>query len=141
MKIERIEMLTNDIIASVKSKKMHLICNATPEGRVCSQVVKGELGMNEMLLVQCCEKVNSLKEVGTLFSEYYVTLFPHCKGVDLDQAIMDVFEANEGYLQTEKMVFDFEGFEFISPELIEMIIMEKWKDKKLCKEIAIVSKK
>jgi hypothetical protein len=87
------------------------------------------------------EKVNNLKEVGTLYPEYFVTLFPYDKGVDLHQTLSDVFIANENYLKTSKMVFAFESFDFFSPELMEMVIMELWNDSMLCKEILFYLKK
>ena len=141
MNIIKTDTLSSEIIESLKSKKIHLICLAKPNGPICSQVLKENLGMNEQLLFNCCEKVNNLKEVGTLFDEYFVTLFPYDKGVDLHQTLSDVFIANEEYLKTSKMVFAFESFDFFNPELMEMVIMELWNDSMLCKEIMVYLKK
>jgi hypothetical protein len=141
MNIKKTDELSSEMIESLKSKKTHLICLAKPNGPICSQIIKESLGMNEKLLINCCEKVNNLKEVGTLYPEYFVTLFPYDKGVDLHQTLSDVFIANENYLKTSKMVFAFESFDFFSPELMEMVIMELWNDSMLCKEILFYLKK
>lgn len=95
-------------------KKIHLVCRAVNSLTICGTYLEAVAGISTAEVNKYVNTVNKKNEVGNLYPNYSMTLFPlsiyeqrnDFRKIDVfEKHIIDCFDSNEKYIKCSKLIF------------------------------------